>query len=156
MNFAYRALKSDRDGRTLESRLDANESLPWLLDVVFSMAGRVRPYNKYLPWELRTHPVEGWPAEELLDLVARTQAGQAAAIRKTFRRVHAACASYDAGRGHSRTTDMIEGWGSELDRLVAGAKLNGRRAGRPGEPSGRLPRSRWRSGRRTTCGPCRG
>ena len=120
VNFAYRALKSDRDGRTLESRLDANESLPWLLDVVFSMAGRVRPYNKYLPWELRTHPVEGWPAEELLDLVARTQAGQAAAIRKTFRRVRAACASYDAGRGHSRTTDMIEGWGSELDVFADG------------------------------------
>ena len=114
VNFAYRALKSDRDGRVLESRLDANESVPWLLDVVFSLAGRVRPYNKYLPWELRAHPVDGWPADELLDLVTRTQAGDVTAIREAFTRVRAACAAYDDGRGHTRTTDMIDGWGPEL------------------------------------------
>ncbi|MCY7400297.1 MAG: nucleotidyltransferase domain-containing protein [Nocardioides sp.] len=118
VNFAYRALKSDRDGRALESRLDANESVPWLLDVVFSLAGRVRPYNKYLPWELGTHPLEGWPAVELLDLIARTQAGDVAAVRETFTRVRAACASYDDRRGHTRTTDMIDGWGPELGVLV--------------------------------------
>ena len=61
VNFAYRALKNDRDGRPLEARLDAAESVPWLLDVVFALAGRVRPYNKYLPWELRTHPSTGGP-----------------------------------------------------------------------------------------------
>lgn len=115
VNFAYRALKSDRDGRVLESRLDASESVPWLLDVVFSLAGRVRPYNKYLPWELRTHPLDGWPAGELLDLVVRTQAGDVEAIRETFTRVRAACASYDAWRGHTRTSDMIDGWGPDLD-----------------------------------------
>ena len=118
VNFAYRALKSDRDGRALESRLDANESVPWLLDVVFSLAGRVRPYNKYLPWELRTHPLEGWSALELLDLIARTQTGDVAAVRETFTRVRAACASYDDRRGHTRTTDMIDGWGPELGVLV--------------------------------------
>lgn len=114
INFAYRALKSDRDGRALESRLDANESVPWLLDVVFTLAGRVRPYNKYLPWELHTHPLDGWPADELLDLVARTQAGDVSAVRESFARVRAACAAYDEGRGHTRTTDMIDGWGPEL------------------------------------------
>ena len=118
VNFAYRALKSDRDGRALESRPDANESVPWLLDVVFSISGRVRPYNKYLPWELRTHPLEGWPADELLDLVARTQAGDVAAVRETFTRVRAACASYDDQRGHTRTTNMIDGWGPELGVFV--------------------------------------
>ena len=115
VNFAYRALKNDRDGRPLETRLDAAESVPWLLDVVFSIAGRVRPYNKYLPWELRHHPVDGWPADDLLGLVARTLDGDVTAVRETFPRVRDACAAYDARRGHSRTTDMIDGWGSELD-----------------------------------------
>ena len=115
VNFAYRSLKSDRDGRALEARLDAAESVPWLLDVVFAVAGRVRPYNKYLAWELRTHPVDGWPADELLGLVVRTLDGDAGAIRETFSRVRAACASYDEGRGHTRTTDMVDGWGRELD-----------------------------------------
>ncbi|MBD3926060.1 nucleotidyltransferase domain-containing protein [Nocardioides cavernae] len=114
LNFAYRALKGDRDGRSLETRLDAAESVPWLLDVVFAMAGRVRPYNKYLPWELRTHPLEGWPADDLLGLVERTLEGDVGAIRETFARVRPACSSYDASRGHTRTTDMVQGWGEEL------------------------------------------
>ena len=37
VNFAYRSLKNDRDGRVLEARLDAAESVPWLLDVVFAI-----------------------------------------------------------------------------------------------------------------------
>lgn len=114
VNFAYRALKNDRDGRPLEARLDAAESVPWLLDVVFAIAGRVRPYNKYLPWELRHHPVEGWPADDLLSLLDRTLAGDAGAVRETFTRVRAACAAYDERRGHARTTEMIDGWGTEL------------------------------------------
>lgn len=115
VNFAYRALKSDRDGRPFEARLDAAESVPWLLDVIFTMAGRVRPYNKYLPWELRTHPIDGWPADELLGLVGRSLDGDASAIRETLPRIRAACAAYDEQRGHTRTTDMVDGWGPELD-----------------------------------------
>jgi hypothetical protein len=115
VNFAYRALKNDRDGRPLETRLDAAESVPWLLDVVFALAGRVRPYNKYLPWELRTHPLDGWPADELLGLVERTLAGDVAAIRQVFPRVRAACAAHDEARGHTRTRDMVAGWGDELE-----------------------------------------
>ena len=115
VNFAYRALKNDRDGRPLETRLDAAESVPWLLDVVFALAGRVRPYNKYLPWELRTHPLDGWPADDLLGLVERTLAGDVGAVRAVFPRVRAACAAHDRERGHTLTTDMIDGWGGELD-----------------------------------------
>lgn len=114
LNFAYRSLKGERDGRVLEARLDAAESVPWLLDVVFAMAGRVRPYNKYLPWELREHPLEGWAADDLLGLVQRTLDGDASAVRETFARVRAACAAYDAARGHTRATDMVGGWGAEL------------------------------------------
>jgi hypothetical protein len=114
LNFAYRALKSERDGRALATQLDAAESVPWLLDVVFTMAGRVRPYNKYLSWELREHPVEGWPADELLGLVRRTLDGDASAVRETFARVRAACTAYDVVRGHTRATDMVAGWGAEL------------------------------------------
>ena len=44
VNYAFRSLKNDRDGRHLERRLDAAESVPWLLDTVFALEGRVRPY----------------------------------------------------------------------------------------------------------------
>ena len=56
INFAYRSLKSHRDGRPTEAHLDATESIPWALPVVFAAHRRVRPYNKYLPWEIAQHP----------------------------------------------------------------------------------------------------
>ncbi|WP_341230440.1 hypothetical protein, partial [Nocardioides salarius] len=65
--------------------------MPWLLDVVFSLAGRVRPYHKYLPWELRAHPLPGWDGERLLELVVATLDGDPAAIRETFGEVVARC-----------------------------------------------------------------
>jgi hypothetical protein len=46
--------------------------------------------------------------------VERSLAGDPGAVRETFRRVRAACAAYDVERGHTRTTDMVAGWGDEL------------------------------------------
>lgn len=121
LNFAYRALKNDRDGRPLERRLDAAESIPWLLDVIFTLAGRVRPYHKYLPWELRQHPLARWPAGELLDLLTATLDGDPAAIRATFGRVETACAAFDSLAPVPVLTPVIEGWGGEL-RLLRGGR----------------------------------
>ena len=114
LNFAYRALKSDREGNRLECRLDAAESMPWLLDLIFALAGRVRPYHKYLPWELREHPLPDWPADVLLPLLQRTLDGDPAALRDTFARVQAECAVHDAAQGHDRTKEIIDDWGDGL------------------------------------------
>jgi len=88
--------------------------MAWLLDVVFALAGRVRPYHKYLPGELCEHPLAGWPSDVLLPLLERTLDGEPAAIRKTFARVEACCAAYDEARGHDRTRDIIGAWGDDL------------------------------------------
>lgn len=114
LNYAYRALKNDRDGRVLERRLDAAESMPWLLDVVFTLEGRVRPYHKYLPWELREHPLRDWGADELLSLLQRTLDGDPSAIRETFGRVEAQCAAFDSRRGAPLLMPVIHSWGDEL------------------------------------------
>ena len=118
LNFAYRAMKNDRDGRTLERRLDAAESVPWLLDVVFTLAGRVRPYNKYLPWELREHPLPGWEAGELLTLLTSTLDGDPSAIRATFATVQALCEKFDGNLPEPRLAPIIEDWGDELALLM--------------------------------------
>jgi hypothetical protein len=114
LNYAYRAVKSDRDGHPLECRLDAAGSMPWLLDVIFALAGRVRPYHKYLPWELHEHPIPDWPADVLLPLLQNTLDGDPAALRETFTRLEAGCASYDAAGGHHRTEEIIDDWGDGL------------------------------------------
>jgi hypothetical protein len=114
VNYAYRALKNDRDGRALERRLDAAESVPWLLDTVFALEGRVRPYMKYLPWELRTHPLPHWPADETLDLLERTLDGDPRAVRATFARVEEAVRTHPAGED---LAVILGDWGAELDLL---------------------------------------
>ena len=119
VNMAYRALKSDRDGRRLESRLDAAESVSWWLDVVFTLAGRVRPYNKYLAWELREHPlsVPEWSAERLLPQVEAVLDGDADAVRAAYLVVEGECLAWDERHGGHDLHELIEGWGDELSLL---------------------------------------
>jgi hypothetical protein len=119
VNFAYRALKSHRDGRLLEARLDAAESLPWLLDVAFALAGRLRPYNKYLPWELREHPlgVPEWSAETFLPEIELILAGDAAAIRRTFALVEREVRAWDTAHATTACGDLVDEWGPELEIL---------------------------------------
>lgn len=116
VNFAYRSLKSTRDGRPFEARLDAVEAMPWLLDVVFTLAGRVRPYNKYLPWELREHPlaVPEWSAEAFLPELERLLVGHPAALRRTFAVVDREVRAWDEAHGTTVCGDTIDSWGDEL------------------------------------------
>jgi predicted nucleotidyltransferase len=119
LNFAYRAAKSTRDGRTREARLDAAESVPWLLDVIFTLSGRVRPYNKYLPWELRSHPlaVPEWSADALLPELEAMLDGDLDALRAVYPAVDRECRAWDDAHGATALGDLIDNWGSELDLL---------------------------------------
>ncbi|MEJ7831565.1 MAG: hypothetical protein WKF79_01505 [Nocardioides sp.] len=120
VNYAFRALKSDRDGRALERRLDAAESMPWLLDTIFTLAGRVRPYHKYLPWELREHPLPDWEPNTLLGLLEATLDGDPSAIRATFTRVEELCAAFDNARPEPILIPIIEDWGADQLSLFRG------------------------------------
>jgi hypothetical protein len=86
INAAFRSLKNHRDGRGLAARLDAAESIPPLLTFVFALHRRLRPYNKYLRWELETWPLAElpWSASEFLSLLERVVAGDVAAQREVF------------------------------------------------------------------------
>ncbi len=123
LNLWYRALKSDRAGRPTECRLDAAESVPWWLDCLFALEGRVRPYNAYLAWELREHPLTrpAWSAAHLLPLVDRVLAGDPAAISKAFTELDRACRERDEAHGKTALTAIIDDWGSEL-ALLRGPK----------------------------------
>lgn len=112
LNFAYRSLKSHREGRDLERRLDAVESISWLLWTVFALEGRVRPYQKYLRHELAVRPLSG--AFEGLDLVAALEwlmdDGDVATQWDLIDRVSAAAVALGKG-------DTVAGWDDEFGRL---------------------------------------
>ncbi len=57
INLCYRSMKSADRGDQKTARLDAAESLLYLLNVLFALHGRVRPYNTYLEWEIENYPL---------------------------------------------------------------------------------------------------
>ncbi|HEX4788923.1 MAG TPA: hypothetical protein VH372_10715 [Actinospica sp.] len=112
-NSMYRALKNLRDGRRTAALMDAAESVPCLLTVVFALHRRIRPYNKYLEWELGQRPLPGacWAADVLLPQLERIRAdADPATQRALFIEVESAARA----QGHG---PMLDGWGEELHFL---------------------------------------
>lgn len=86
VNSCYRSVKNHRDGNEAAARLDAAESINYLLEFIFADARRVRPYNKYLQWELAHHPLPSpcWSDAHvlpgLLDIVSTGTAQRQSAL----------------------------------------------------------------------------
>ena len=111
INQIYRALKAWRDGATATARLEAAEGVTPLLDALFALdGGRLRPYAKYLEWELETHPVGRmpWPPATflaaLLDMLG-------SASPKTLRSLLRGMDELARGQGHGA---VLDGWGDAL------------------------------------------
>jgi hypothetical protein len=107
-NSLYRSVKNHRDGRMLAARLDAADSTRFLLELLFALDRRPRPYNKYLEWELARHPLPGWDTEVLLRAVDRISAtGDPSLQRHLFALVEVA--AREAGHG-----EVLDAWGEDL------------------------------------------
>ncbi|MFF7445453.1 MULTISPECIES: hypothetical protein [unclassified Streptomyces] len=113
-NSLYRSVKNARDGHALAARLDAADSVRFLLEILFALDRRPRPYNRYLEWELARYPLPGWDTGPLLravDDICRT--GDVPAQRSLFARVEAA--ARQAGLGA-----VLDDWGADLDLMRPG------------------------------------
>ena len=95
INQTYRSLRYG-------TRLDAVEAIPYALRTIFALENRVRPYNKYLEWELRHHPLEGWAADELLPLLDRRAHGRARGPARALQAHRGARAPCGLRRRHRR------------------------------------------------------
>lgn len=111
LNSTYRSLRYG-------TRLDAAESVPPLLTVIFGLEGRVRPFNKYLVWELAHHPLERWEADGLPRLIEGVLDGDPGAQRAVFRQVE------EAARAAGYGTE-IDGWEPDLDWLRGAGPYRG-------------------------------
>jgi Nucleotidyltransferase domain len=101
INSYYRSAKNVRAGLEFAALLDAQESIPYYLAFLFAAHGRVRPYNKWLEWELREHPLPVAVDLGRLERIARTGdlVDQQALFRETERLAREL--------GHGAT---IDGW----------------------------------------------
>jgi predicted nucleotidyltransferase len=106
VNSYFRSAKSHRLGLELEAQLDAVESIPPLLDFLFALPGRVRPFNKHLRTELERRPLDGetWQAGVLLPRLERIlAAGDLGEQQRLFRAVEALARAQGLGA-------VVDGW----------------------------------------------
>jgi hypothetical protein len=100
INSYYRSAKNARTGLELASLLDAQESVGWFLEFVFAVHGRLRPYNKWLAWELEHHPLP-WNDLPRVERIART--GDIAEQQAVFRDAESIARAHDLGA-------VVDGW----------------------------------------------
>jgi len=102
VNFAYRAAKNRRDGHDDLARLEEIEAAPWFLWTLFALFGRVRPYNKYLRWELESYPLPApWTADHLITSLTDRPSALFADLEREAR-----------ARGFG---DVLDAWGDDLE-----------------------------------------
>jgi hypothetical protein len=109
VNSFYRSLKNARLGLELASLLDAQESLPRFLEFVFAVEGRVRPYNKWLEWELEQHPLP-YACFDLARLERIGRTGDPGEQRAQFRDAEALARERGLGA-------VIDGWEPDVGWL---------------------------------------
>lgn len=107
INQMYRSLR-------YKTRLDAVESIPYALRAIFALENRVRPFNKYLEWELRYHALADWTADEFLPLLDRILSGDPQAQRELFNRIEPIARRDGFG-------DVIDGWEPDVAWLRGAA-----------------------------------
>lgn len=108
INSLYRSLKNHRDGRHAAGRLDGRDAIPPLLSSVFALVGRVRPFNKWLEYDLDREPL---PIPDFRDRVVRlSDDPDMAGHQAMFRDVEALART----RGYG---DIVDGWRPDVPFL---------------------------------------
>jgi hypothetical protein len=110
INSYYRSAKNHRSGLAIEAHLDAAESVPPLLEALFAIHGRVRPFNRLLRWELEVEPIPGepWATGALLPrLQTILSTGAFAEQQSLFRDVEALARAHGLG-------DVVDGWEPDI------------------------------------------
>jgi len=71
INQVFRSIKCFRNQNTFGARLEASVSIPCLLDLVFALHGRPKPFFGYLEKELNLYPLEKlpWKADEFIQKI---------------------------------------------------------------------------------------
>ena len=113
INAAVRSAKCRRDGQWAAAILDASESVGPALEAMFPLHHRIRPYNRYLTWELERHPlVEEGVDDSWLPHVGAVPTGDVEASAALF------AVTEQRARAHG-IGDMFDAWDEGSIRLAS-------------------------------------
>jgi len=113
INSYYRSARNVAGDLHLAALLDAAESIPPLLTALFALHQRVRPFNKFLRWELENFPLGEaiWQANLLLPrLEAIATRGDLGEQQRLFRDVERVAREHGLG-------GVVDGWEPDIDWL---------------------------------------
>jgi hypothetical protein len=112
INAYYRSTKNHRSGLSVEAHLDAAESISPFLSALFAIHERVRPFNKFLGWELEKFPLgdDVWSAAKLLPRL------QAITATGTWLRSKASGDAERLARSHEQGY-VVDGWEPDVGQL---------------------------------------
>ncbi len=109
-NSLYRSLRNDALGLHLAARLDAADATSSLVTAIFAFEGRIRPFNKYLVWELDAHPLADWNASNLVSLIAGALTGEPTQQTRLFQRAESQIRRHGLG-------DVVDDWAPHVALL---------------------------------------
>lgn len=113
INAYYRSAKNLGDGLVVEGHLDAAESVSPFLTTLFALHERVRPFNKFLRWELQEYPLGAplWAADTLLARLQRiTSTGELEEQQQLFRDTEQLARERSLG-------DVVDSWQPDVPWL---------------------------------------
>jgi len=121
VNSTYRSLKAHRLGEVIGAHMDAADAASHLLDALFAMRGRVRPWSKYLRWELESEPLAAgavWQADAFLERLENVlREPSPTAQQQLFRDVEELARSNGQGA-------IFDTWGTSLPLLRGTEEAN--------------------------------
>jgi len=73
ISLVYRSMKSYELGKLHAAIVDAAESIRFMLTSLFAFYSRVRPFNKYLEWEINNYPLADfkWDTNEFMEMLSK-------------------------------------------------------------------------------------
>jgi 2'-5' RNA ligase/predicted nucleotidyltransferase len=114
INSTYRSMKRTARGEYLGARLEAVQSIPHLLDLVFALEGRHAPFPGYLEQELENYPLTRlpFPPKKLVEMIGSILGAVVDAQQETLRLLESI--RRDEGLG-----DVIGAWGDDYHWMLS-------------------------------------
>lgn len=114
LTHSYRLVRGTMDNHKVGTMLDSADVISHLLWTYFALHDRVRPYNKYLEWELDNFPIKGmkWSGKTFVKMMVKiARQSDVQATKEIYKEI--------ARLAKKQSSDhFIKAWGGKLETML--------------------------------------